>query len=218
MGAVLGVAVTSALAAEPNATPAETTPRAPVVVATAPSEATKAEVTVQVDASKLPADAAEIVKLSRAKVSEDVIQSFIQNSKSSYNLSSDDILRMRNEGVSDRVIGAILSHHAATVEVAKQPEAPAPVHVEAGNPTAPVEGQPGEQPPVVTAPLTPSDSAIGYPPAAYGYPYYPYYYGGPVVAFGFGFPGCYYGHGYYGHYHGHGGIVVHGGGGGGHHH
>src|SRR5215472_1321764 len=136
IGAVLAVATTSATAAEPNETP-EHSPSAPVIVAPAPAEAPTAEVAgtaVQVDTTgKLPADAAEIVKLSRAKVSEDVILSFIQNSKSRYNLTSDDILRMRNEGVSDRVIGAILSHHAATVEVpAKQPDPPAPVHVEAG--------------------------------------------------------------------------------------
>src|SRR5690349_16948523 len=60
----------------------------------------------------LPPAANEVVKLTRAQVSEDVIISYVQNSRSTSSLSSDDIVRLRNEGVTDRVINALLNRHS----------------------------------------------------------------------------------------------------------
>ena len=214
-GALFSVAVTSTLAAESDpAAATNTTPKA-AVAATPDSASTPTADTVQ---AKLPSSVADVVKLSRAKVSEDVVLSFVQNAGTSYSLSADDIVQMRKEGVSDRVISAMLEQHMRAAPIAQQTTAPAPVDTssEASTAAPASESAPASaQPSAVEAPLTPSGSSTyvePYPAASapyYGYygPYYPYYYGGPVVAFGFGYGGCYYGHGH--GIHGVGGI--HGG-------
>jgi len=195
-------------AAELNATVS-----APVPAPVAPPAQVSVAATVN-DTARLPYAMAEVIKLARAQVSDDVILSFVQNSRSTLSLSSDDIVRLRNEGVSDRVINAMLDKNARVVVGAPVNTGPAPVYADNSNPN-PVDNQAPEQP--VEAPLTPSGSStyvIPYPPATaayygyyspYYYPYYggPYYYGGPIVSFGFGFGG----HGFRG---GHGGF--HGGG------
>jgi len=160
-------------------------------------------------AANLPYGADEVVKLSRGQISDDLILSYVQNSGIAYSLSPDDIVRLRNEGVSDRVINSMLDQHNKAMEVAQRAANPAPVYRDNGTDSAsgysasetaaaPVQG------PVVEAPLTPSGSSayvIPYRPttySAYGYypyPYYsPYYYGGPVVSFRFGFGGSGRGH------------------------
>jgi hypothetical protein len=213
MGVVLAVPLGSN-AAEVNATvtaPVPAVPPAQVSVsATAPAPA------------RLPYAANEVVKLTRAQVSEDVIVSYVNNSTFTSSLSSDDIVRLRNEGVSDRVISAMMDKQTKMIERLPNPApAPAPVYAETENSAPPVQ-----QPAV--APLTPSSSTyvIPYPAATaayYGYysPYYgsyysPYYYnapyygyyGGPTFSFRFGFGGHHGGH-HYGH-HGHrGGVHVH---------
>jgi hypothetical protein len=163
----------------------------------------------------LPPAANEVVKLTRAQVSEDVIISYVQNSRASSSLTSDDIVRLRNEGVSDRVINALLDRHSKVMETLPKTVAPAPVYADDSNLSAPAQAQPA---PTVEAPLAPTSSSyvIPYPAATaayYGYyrPYYPYYsypyyggyygsyYGGPIVSFRFGFGGR------GGSWHGHGG-------------
>src|SRR5262249_26946145 len=137
---------------------------------------------------------------------------YVQNSGTAYSLSADDIVQMRKEGVSDRVINAMLDQHMKAVETAQRTTAPAPANEEFSATSAPApSGETGstpEKPAVVEAPLTPSGSSvtvIQYPAATsayygyYGPYYYPYYYGGPIVSFGFGYGGCYYGgHGIHG--------------------
>src|SRR6185436_9041885 len=71
---------TGLVAAELNAT----------VSGPAPIPSGQVSVSTQ-DSARLPYGAAEVVKLSRAQVSEDVIISYVQNSGSTYSLSSDDI-------------------------------------------------------------------------------------------------------------------------------
>jgi len=170
----------------------------------------------------LPPAANEVVKLTRAQVSEDVILSYVQNSSSSSSLTSDDILRLRNEGVSDRVINAMLDRHSKVMDSLPKTSAPVPVYADNSSSSAPAQPAP-----TVEAPLAPTSSTyvIPYPaatsayygyyrpyyyPYSYGYPYYGYggYYGGPVFSFRFGFAG-----------HGGGWRGGHGGGwhGGGHH-
>ena len=50
----------------------------------------------------------EIVKLTQAKMGDDVILAYIKNSGASYNLSADDILYLNTQGVSQPVISALL--------------------------------------------------------------------------------------------------------------
>jgi hypothetical protein len=178
----------------------------------------------QTASAKLPSGAAEVVKLSRAQVSEEVIVSYVQNSGSTYGLGSDDIVRLRSEGVSDRVINTMLDHHKQVMETAQMTVSPPPVYAQNdANSTAPEATQPAQtyvQPAQTPAQAAPASSVyvIPYPqatPAYYGYSYRPYYspyyyappyygyYGGPVVSFGFGFGGGYRGGGYYHGGHGH---------------
>ncbi len=161
----------------------------------------------------------DVVKLSRAQISEDIIVNFVQNSGATYSLSSKDIVNLKSEGVSDRVINAMLDQKKAAnqsqVAAAQQP-APAvpnaPVVPDANTvavaPTyiqpAPVYEQPAPAPAstVYVIPY-PQNSlyygSYGYYPYRYFGPYCGYY--GPAISFGFGFGG--YGHHYYhgGHHH-----------------
>jgi hypothetical protein len=176
----------------------------------------------------LPYGVGDVLKLSRAQVSEDVTLNFIHNSGTIYNLAPKDIVYLRNEGVSDRVINTMLDQRKnVPAETAAQsaPAAPqAPVYLDANAVAtaqasaqyAPTYVQPA---PVYVQPeptYTPVSTlyVIPYSSSSYGYAgYYPYGYGssyryyGPSVAFGFGYGGGGYRGGYYGgHYGGyHGG-------------
>ena len=185
--------------------------------------------------AKLPYGVDDVLKLSRAQVSEDVTLNFIHNSGTIYNLGPNDIVYLRNEGVSDRVINTMLDQRKnVPAEMAAQtaPAAPpasvnpdpnaaaaqasaqyAPTYVQ----PAPVYTQPEPTyPPASTVYVIPYSSP-GYGYSTY-YPYYgssPYYYYGPSVTFGIGFGGGrYYGGyrgGYRGGYHGGGGHYGYGG-------
>ncbi|MGA2245325.1 MAG: DUF6600 domain-containing protein [Verrucomicrobiota bacterium] len=88
----------------------------------------------------LAPDLQEVVKLSQAKMPDDVIRSYIVNSGKSYRLSADDILYLNSQGVSAGVIGAL----QATI-----PAAPAPAPVAVPQPPAQVpEAMPGAPAPV----------------------------------------------------------------------
>ena len=195
--ALLSVPLISALAAENDSTvraQSKASTAAPAANTTAPAA---------VDTFKASNSTSDVVKLSRSQVSDDIILSYVQNSGKIYSLSSDDIIALRKEGVSDRVIHAMLDKHGRAVEAANVGTTPA-------TQPAPAPAQPA----VVEAPLTPAGSTVhvipyepSYPPYGYNgyypyysyYAYYPYYsrpycYGGPVVSFRFGFYG---GHGHH---------------------
>ena len=177
---------------------------------------------------KLPYGAEDVLKLSRAQVSEDVTLNFIHNSGTIYNLAPKDIVYLRNEGVSDRVINTMLDQRknvpaemAAQSAPASAPTAPqAPVYQDANAAAvaqasaqyAPTYVQPA---PVYVQPeptYTPASTVyvIPYSSSGYGYSsYYPNYYGssyryyGPSVVFGIGYGGGGHRGGYYGgHYRG----------------
>lgn len=169
----------------------------------------------------------EVLKLSRAKLNEDTIIAFIGNTTTSFDLTADDVVYLKEQGVTDRVLGAMLGQRLATT--APQP-APAPIPATTANP--------GDAR-VLTAPGVPQSTTVVYqqapptvvqesPTYVYSYPsyapyygYYPYYggyyWGRPAVSlsFGFGYYGGYRGGYHGGGYHG-GGGGYHGGGGGGH--
>jgi len=190
--------------------------------ATAPQAAVSQAPTTSV-AVQYPYGVEDVVKLSRAQISEDIIVNFVQNSGTIYNLGPKDIVNLKNEGVSDRVLNAMLDQKKTVpqsqVASAGQPAptvpnaptvpdanavAPAPTYTQ----PAPVYTQPA---PVYDQPASPPASTVYvipysgyYGPYTYGYPYRyygPYYgYYGPSITFGFGYGG--YGHGHY-YYHGH---------------
>lgn len=76
---------------------------------TAPSE-TSTSTASSNDAApaKLPYGVDDVLKLSHAQVSEDITLNYIHNSGTIYSLAPKDIVYLRNEGVSDKVISAML--------------------------------------------------------------------------------------------------------------
>jgi len=96
----------------------------------------------------------EVVKLTQAKMSDDVILAYIKNSGATYNLSADDILYLNNQGVSQPVISALLAAKGtgAPAPVA-QPTTPAPAPAPVATAPAPVVSPyPNTAPPVAVAP------------------------------------------------------------------
>jgi len=220
-GAISCLSICTVSAAETNAPVIETSVAQPAVVTTS---ASTVEATTTV---KLPYGVEDVLKLSRANISEDIVLNYIQNSGTIYNLAPQDIVYLRNQGVSDHVVNAMLNQRKqveGAAQIAQQfsvPNAPAvpdanmvPVAPTYLDPTAAyAEPQP--------APTASSVYVIPYPQASaayygyYGYYgpygcYRPYYYGGycgPSVSLGFGFGGRgFYGHGFS---HGHGGRGWH---------
>jgi len=93
----------------------------------------------QTPAPGLSPDLQEVVKLSQAKMTDDVIKTFIINSGKSYRLSADDIIYLNSQGVSSGVISAL----QATATVAPTPPpAPEPQPPVAAPQTAPPEPGP----------------------------------------------------------------------------
>ena len=212
------------LAADPEPSSSDTAPQ--IVPAPAPAPVISGPPPVTVSApAKLPYGVDDVLKLSHAQISDDIILHYIQGSGTIYNLTPKEIVYLRDQGVSEKVITAMLNQRKQ-VEMAAQ-NAPAPVTQIQNAPTvadAPSVADAGvaQQAPTytegaVTAPLTPPASSayvIPYGGSYYApYTYYdPYWYGGwygPSVVFGFG------GRGFFGHHFhgGHGGSFAHGGGG-----
>jgi len=178
-----------------------------------------------VDPARLPYGVADVIKLSRAQINEEVIVTYIQNSGTAYNLGANEVVYLREQGVSDRVISTMLDQRKRMAESMAQ--APAPVPYQQPAMTAPAVPTYAEPAPV----YTPSSSVYVMPyPTTYQYydyyrPYYPYYYSswcspyyggysyggyyGPSLSFNFGFGGRGY-HNYGGF--GHSGIYARSGG------
>ena len=110
-------------------TGAQTTTAAP---ATAPAAAR------DTSAVKVPYGVDDILKLSRAQVSEAVTLNYIQNSGTIYGLSAKDIVYLKSEGVSDNVINAMQDQRKRAMESAAQSTAAASpaVQVYSGTPAA----------------------------------------------------------------------------------
>jgi hypothetical protein len=113
-----------------------------------------AEATVPVAVS--PA-VAEVIRLAQSGVGEEVVLAYVQNSDGGFDLSSDQILYLRDLGISSPVISAMLNRDAMVRnEPSSQPAVPPPTA-----PTVPVE-----------APLTPLNATeIISPPPQVNYFY-----------------------------------------------
>src|ERR1700690_1781221 len=154
----------------------------------------------------------QIIQLSKANVSEGTIVNYIQNSGSSYGLDANQIVYLKQQGVSDAVINTMLSQPRQVAQPVAQtaPATAAPPAVTYVQTTPAYVPSPTVY--VIPDTQTYNYYACSYRPACgYGYfrPYY--YYGGcyPAVSFSFGFGGGYYrggwGGGYRGGNHGGGG-------------
>ncbi len=132
----------------------------------------------------------EVLKLSRAKVGDETIVAYVKQASSAYELNAEDIVYLRGEGVTDRVVSAMLT---ARPEVAAAP-APAAPALAASVGTAPTPGQtayPGGAAPAATTTTTIVQPAVTYvqpsPTVVYTSPVVTEYYGGPYY-YGYGYP------------------------------
>lgn len=109
----------------------------------------------------LSSSAEDVLKLTKAKISDDVTLAFIQSRDHSYRLTAAEILYLRNAGVSDRLLTAMLTQPAASAD-ASQPAS-------AANETIPPAENSAPQftnAPVAEAPVdTGSDAPIYITPA-----------------------------------------------------
>ena len=109
--------------------------------------------------------AAEVVRLASSGVGDDVVLAYIQNSQAPFSLSADNVLYLKDVGLSPQVTSAMLSHDSALRGQAQQyaPAAPAPV---GPPPVAPMAPAPAAQPPQVIAPppayVTSAPVDVGY--------------------------------------------------------
>lgn len=149
----------------------------------------------------------DVLKLSQAKVSDDTIIAYIKSSRNSYGLNASQILYLKDQGVSDQVLTAMLNQpRPGATQPVPLPQTPAPV------PEMMTAGVPATTaPPVTYVDTTPTTY---YVQPDY-YPVYSYYYSWPypVVSLGWGWGGWY--HGGHWHWYGggwHGGVGVRGAG------
>ncbi len=109
---------------------------------------------------ELPPSASEVLKLSQAGMGDDVITAYINNSQAFFNLTANDILALKNAGLSSPVLAAMLSHDSNLRKQMQQAvAAPAPMTAPAVSPTpAPA--------PTVQTPTTPAPVVVEQAPPA----------------------------------------------------
>ena len=143
--------------------------------------------TVNPPAPLLGYAASQVLQLAQAKLGDDAILAYIKHSGNRYRLNADQIIYLRQQGISDPVITAMLNQPAGGVPVAL-PTTPAPQPMDSTGYPEPV------------AAATPYDQTVPdagyYPPPDYGdqpycyYPaYYPAYVSYPAVTFYYGWGG-----------------------------
>jgi hypothetical protein len=104
----------------------------------------------------------EVVKLTQAKMGDDVILAYIRNSGATYNLTADDILYLNTQGVSQPVISALLqTKSSAALPPVTTPATPAPP-VSPAPASPPVSPYPGQVSPY-PAPVSPYPAPVATP-------------------------------------------------------
>jgi len=151
----------------------------------------------------------QIVQLAQAKVGDNTIIAYIKNTGNSYGLNADQIIYLRQQGLSDAVITTMLNQPRPGVAVAT-PTTPAPQPVASTAYRGPVST--ATIAPTVTYVQTVPDTTYYYQPYYQPY-YYPAYAWYPPVSFSFGWGGWWGGGWHGGGWHGGGyGGGWHGGG------
>ena len=154
--------------------------------------------------------ALQVLQLAQAKVSDGTILAFVKGAQATYNLNAPAIIFLRQQGVSDAVLTAMLTPVVPVVSTNLAPTVPAPVPQPVPVPDTADAGY--GQPQNVTVVDASSTTYIDAPPAdpqvIYQPVYTPIYY--PPVVYGFGIYGGYHGGGN-GGYHGGGNNGGHGG-------
>jgi hypothetical protein len=156
---------------------------------------------------------AQVLQLTQAKVSDTTIMAYVQNSTTMYGLNADQIIYLKQQGVSDGVLNAMLNQ-SSRVAASIAAQTPPSNYGQDGQNPAPDQSSTAVVQPTTAAPssvyVVPDSSTAGYNswaaqysypynyyPYYYSYPYYPYYYW--PVGFSFyygGYRGGYYRPGY----------------------
>ena len=107
-------------------------------------------------AQALPAGVQDVIKLAQAGVSEDVILAQIKNSPATYNLTADQIIELKIDGVSQPVIKALLNGGGSPIPANSPapaaPPASIPLTATAPPPApAPVVAVPASAPPTAAS-------------------------------------------------------------------
>src|SRR5689334_15403507 len=117
-GALVLLQVSTSLAAEPTDAVAPPPAAEPVPVA---------------QPAKLPYGVDDVLKLNKAKINENIILTYVQTSGTTYNLAPNDIVYLKEQGVPDSVVTAMLDTQrkasqasAAQVQVAQAQQTPQP--------------------------------------------------------------------------------------------
>jgi hypothetical protein len=190
----------------------------------------------------------QVMQLVQAKISDSVIVNYIQSSSTIYSLSADEIVYLKQQGVSDNVLNAMLNQRGRVSGYTQPAAMTASANSVPATSTTATSDQSytAAAPPVTYVQQAAQPSTVYVVPNTqtyyYSYPYYSvYYYGWPAISLSFGYyggsycSGSYYHGGYYGgsswhgssggSWHGSsgggwhgGGVSWHGGGGGGGHH
>jgi uncharacterized membrane protein YgcG len=135
-------------------------------------------------APQLAYGVSQILQLTQAKVGDDTIVSYIKNSGNSYGLNADQIIYLRQQGVSSAVITTMLNQPKPGV-LAAGPAASVPQPTTAAPAVTYVQSQPS-----TVYYSEPATTYYYYQPYYYPYYSYPYYYGWyPGVSLSFGWGG-----------------------------
>ena len=94
--------------------------------------------------ANLSPGAAEVVRLAGSGVGDDVVLAYIQNSQAPFNLSADNVLYLKDVGLSPQVTSAMLSHDS-TLRGQPQQYAPAAAAPMAPAPAAPAPAAPAHR-------------------------------------------------------------------------
>ena len=151
LGVIAPLVALQSFAVETNSTPAATPSQAALSADSSPAAA-GAPV-------KLPYGVDDVLKLSRAQISEDIIVNYVQTSGTIYSLAPQDIVYLHSQGVSDRVVTAMLDQRRRATDSVASPGAVSVPSVQPA-PSAPV---PAEAPaPTETPAPTYTDATAGY--------------------------------------------------------
>jgi len=168
-------------------------------------------------APQLSYGVSDILQMVQAKVGDSVIINYIQNSGNSYGLNAAQIIYLRQQGVSDAVINAMLNQRPQTAQTANAISQPAASTAPTQSSTDTGSAQTTAVAAQSSATYVPATTSTVYvipstPTYYYSYPYpyyYPsyYYYGWPAVSVSFGWGGYWGGYrgGWHGGWHGGGG-------------
>jgi len=206
IAAITVLALSAMTVAAQDSTTSTTTPAASATSTAATASASQT-------APQLTSGVPDVLKLAHAKVGEDTIVTFVQNSGTSYGgLSASEIVYLHEQGVSDRVVTAMLDQRQRLTEAAAQQNATATTATTQATTQAVTDASAGQYPqayalPTVTYVQQPAstvsvyvmrDSSRSYVDYGY-YPSYGYYgWSYPAASFSFGFGVGSHGSSYYG--------------------